>query len=73
MTLCRSRGEPKAQRAKRTARKATERMLLKAPCCMRHAQTHRPIASVWRARLSIALMPEYSGLQRQEKNMGAFS
>jgi hypothetical protein len=31
---------------------------LLAPCSMRYAKPHRPIASLWRARLSIDFMRE---------------
>jgi hypothetical protein len=60
MPLCRSRGEPKEkQRAERNALKAEWRRLLKsallaAPC----PYAKGPIASLWRARLSIAFMRE---------------
>jgi hypothetical protein len=59
MTLCRSRGEPengKGQSAK--GKSANSPKALLAPCSMPYAKTHRPIASLWRGRLSIGLMRE---------------
>jgi hypothetical protein len=51
MTLCPSRVEPKAK-------SKALRQMLPAPCSMRYAKIHTPMASLWRARLSVALMRE---------------